>query len=210
MTQFKVLKYGNPTLREKSVEIAPNTAKLESFCECLLDTMYGFEGIGLAAPQVGILKRIIAVDVEDLEEQPVIFEKFIVDGESYELEFPLLLINPVITNAVGDFEYPFDGCLSIPGLDSLATHRKIKINVEALSIDGEKIEIIGAEGILSVCIQHEIDHLDGILFVDRLVNKNLNESDILAAVDSMEENLEYTKKMKKLKLVDAASKYSSL
>ena len=73
MTVLKVLKYGSQVLREESLPIDPKTPKLENFCECMIDTMYGMDGIGLAAPQVGINRRIIVVDVDDLEDQDVVY-----------------------------------------------------------------------------------------------------------------------------------------
>lgn len=209
MTVLKVLKYGNPVLREKSYPIDYNAPQMEDYCEAMIDTMYEMDGIGLAAPQVGINRRVIVLDVDDLDED-IVYEDFTMDRESYEIDFPLVLINPEIYKTEGEDVFPNDGCLSIPGLSPLKTKRIKKISVKAMSIDGEELRIIGAEGILNVCLQHEIDHLNGVLFVDRLVDDTLDESKILAAIEKQENSPEYQEKINKLNPVDGKELFKGL
>ncbi len=111
------------------------------------ETMYAAPGIGLAAPQVNIAERIIVIDISDSKDSL------------------LVMINPVIINTEGCTEHE-EGCLSVPGIYAQVS-RGEKIRVRALDKDGKPFELT-AEGLLGVCIQHEIDHLDGKVFVDYL------------------------------------------
>ena len=113
----------------------------------MLDTMYEAPGIGLSAPQVNVAKRVVTIDV------------------SKNRSAPVCLVNPEIRSADGETETE-EGCLSLPGIFEVVK-RPEKIRVHALDRDGRSREI-EAEGLLAVCIQHEIDHLDGRLFVDYL------------------------------------------
>src|ERR1700722_3625968 len=120
---------------------------LRQFIGNLLDTMYAANGVGLAATQVDVHKRVIRLDVSEMRDQP------------------LVLINPEILSKEG--EGPFEeGCLSLPGIYDKLT-RATRIRVRALGRDGQAVEM-DAEGLLGVCIQHEMDHLEGKLFVDYL------------------------------------------
>jgi peptide deformylase len=113
----------------------------------MFETMYGAEGIGLAAPQVGVSKRLFVMDVGNPETQP------------------RAVVNPVIVERSGS-ERGDEGCLSLPGLFG-AVDRSLAIVMEGQDLDGEPIRI-EASDLLSRCIQHELDHVDGILFIDRL------------------------------------------
>jgi len=113
----------------------------------MFDTMYADNGIGLAAPQVSVKKRVIVIDIQSNKSKP------------------LALINPEIISEEGEIESE-EGCLSCPGLTAVVK-RADDIVAEGLDVNGNRIEI-NASGLLAIALQHEIDHLDGILFIDRL------------------------------------------
>ena len=121
-------------------EITPNTLTL---LDDMAETMYDANGVGLAAPQVGVLKRIVVIDI---------------GGGLVEL------INPVIVEATGS-QIDYEGCLSVPGA-SARVDRPAYVKVEALNRDGEKI-IVEGEELMAVALCHELDHLDGILYIDK-------------------------------------------
>lgn len=141
--------YGDPVLRQKSAPIAEVNDELRALIADMRETMKAYSGVGLAANQVGIAKRVLVVDV------PLDDEK----------RAQLALVNPVITKRVGT-ETGEEGCLSIPGVWEDVTRAR-SIQLEALDEQGREIEI-EAEGYLARALQHEVDHLDGVLFVDRL------------------------------------------
>ncbi|MBE3554133.1 MAG: peptide deformylase [Thermicanus sp.] len=137
-----IVKHPDPILREKSVEVKKITPHIHKLLDDMADTMYDANGVGLAAPQVGVNKRII-----------------IVDGGNGLIE----MINPVILSLEGEQIGP-EGCLSIPGLTG-EVKRAMKCKVRALNRHGEEFEIEG-EGLIARAFQHEVDHLDGVLFID--------------------------------------------
>lgn len=145
MPVLKLEKYGSPILREKAVPVSNVDHEIREFVENMIETMYAEGGVGLAAPQVGVSKRIIVIDTE---------EKGVI-----------VLINPVIVKREGESKEE-EGCLSIPGIYS-PVRRSSVITVDAMDLDENKIRIT-QEGFLAVALQHEIDHLDGYLFIDRL------------------------------------------
>lgn len=147
MAKLDVLHYPDPRLRIKAKAISEVDEGIRKLAEDMFETMYDAPGVGLAATQVNVHKRILVADVSETHDQPV------------------CLINPKILAAEGDQETE-EGCLSVPGIFELV-HRAERIKVEALALDG-KPQQLEAEGLLAVCIQHEIDHLDGKLFVDYL------------------------------------------
>lgn len=116
----------------------------------MFDTMYEAEGIGLAAPQVGVSRRVLVVDVEDTDETRHVHA----------------LVNPVVVQSSRETDRGTEGCLSIPGIEETVT-RPARVMVEALSEGGEPVRI-EADGLLARALQHEIDHLDGVLFIDRV------------------------------------------
>lgn len=142
MAVYQIVKEGDPVLREKARAVPKITANVLKLLDNMADTMYDAEGIGLAAPQIGISKRVIVVDA----------------GQGL-----LELINPQVTSALGT-EEDIEGCLSIPGVQGNVA-RATQVIVTALNRDGAAVQI-EAEGLLARALQHEIDHLDGILFVD--------------------------------------------
>ena len=147
MTALNVLIYPDDHLKVVCEPVTEVNDAIRKIVDDMFDTMYQEEGIGLAAPQVDILQRIITIDVEgDKQNQ-------------------LVLINPEILASVGETGIE-EGCLSIPGFRALVP-RKEKVKVRALDRDGKEFTF-DADGLLAICIQHEIDHLNGILFVDYL------------------------------------------
>lgn len=136
---------GDPVLREVALEVQEITPLLKKLIDDMVETMYDAEGVGLAAPQVGIGKRIIVIDV--LDENGL-----------------LKLINPVIVKRDGK-ETAVEGCLSFPGVAG-EVERDVKVTIRAMDADGNPVELC-ASGLLARAFQHEIDHLDGILIVDR-------------------------------------------
>jgi peptide deformylase len=126
----------------------------------LFETMYAADGVGLAAPQVGVLRRVVVVDVRAYEREQADGKVEVPSGEA-----PVALINPVFSEKAGKLEWE-EGCLSVPQETGLVT-RAARCRVDYLDIDG-KPQTIEAEGLKSVALQHECDHLDGKLFVDYL------------------------------------------
>jgi peptide deformylase len=143
--------YGDPVLKQVSAPVTRFDAELARFGDDLLETMREAHGAGLAAPQVGVLKRMFAYDVG-------------VDEETGEHPFGVL-VNPVITRSEGE-QTGEEGCLSFPGLYYACT-RAQSVTVAANDVHGQRLELDG-EGVLARCFQHEIDHLDGVLFIERL------------------------------------------
>ncbi len=142
-----IRKNGEAILRQQSKEVKKITPALVRLLEDMAETMEAAVGVGLAAPQVGIGKRIIVV--------------------RHERDTVLELINPVVLKAAG-IETGSEGCLSCPGLYG-EVERAAEVEVEGLNREGKKIRING-EGLLARILQHEIDHLNGILFVDKATN----------------------------------------
>jgi len=140
-----VLEFPDKRLRTKAKEVAVVNEKIMALVDDMFETMYDFKGVGLAATQVNVHQRVIVIDVSE------------------EKDAPLCLINPEIIDKQGTEESE-EGCLSVPGFFENVT-RAEKIKIKALDRQGKYFEL-EADELLSVCIQHEIDHLDGKLFVD--------------------------------------------
>lgn len=155
MSLLEVLKYPNKRLKEKSKEVKEFIPSIEQLVEEMFKTMYAKNGIGLAAPQVGELIRVIVMDIPI--EDPIDPEKHTPD--------PISLINPKIIHGEGLIQYE-EGCLSCPEL-IIKVDRQKKITVSYQTIEGKSCEL-KTSGLKAVCIQHEIDHLNGVLLVDRL------------------------------------------
>ncbi len=167
MAILEILKYPDPKLRRKCLPVKKVTSEHKKFTDDMLETMYASRGIGLAAAQVDRLERMIVLDTRRPEGDDA-EARYELGGET-ELERaiqqPLVLINPVITKKEGHTTYN-EGCLSVPTYFEVV-ERALYIEVEALDADGQKL-MIKTDGLLAICIQHEIDHLDGKLFIDRL------------------------------------------
>ena len=149
MAILNILHYPDPRLRNKAKPVAGVTDEIRQLADDMLETMYDAPGIGLAAIQVNVEKRVIVIDISEDKNDPVI------------------LINPEVIAAEGEREFE-EGCLSVPEAYESVT-RADRIRVTAVNLDGEDYSF-DADGLLATCIQHEIDHLDGKLFVDYLSN----------------------------------------
>jgi peptide deformylase len=143
--------FGDPVLRERAAEVTEFDAWLARFGDDLLETMREAHGVGLAAPQVGVLKRVFAYDVAEDEE-----------GEVRDFG---VLVNPEIIHREGE-QTGLEGCLSFPGMYYDCT-RSLSVVVDAKDVAGNRLRVQG-EGVLARVFQHEIDHLDGVLFIDHL------------------------------------------
>jgi len=147
MAILKILEYPDPRLRTKAEPVLAVDDELRQLAGDMLETMYAAPGIGLAATQVNVHRRMLVADVSEKQDTPHVF------------------INPVIVERLGT-EAMEEGCLSVPGFYETVA-RAEWVRVRALGLDGEPFEK-ELDGLLAVCVQHEIDHLDGKLFVDYL------------------------------------------
>ncbi len=149
---MKILVYPHEILKSRAVPVRRLDGAIKRLADEMLKTMYKAEGIGLAANQVGELVRLVVIDIQRPPEEGG------TDG-------PLVLVNPVIVAGDGE-EVAEEGCLSVPGYGA-PLKRFSEVEVSCYDLDGKELRF-GAGGLLARCIQHEIDHLDGICFVDRL------------------------------------------
>ena len=143
----KILKIGDETLRKHARPVAEVDRRTRQLLDDMAETMYAADGAGLAAPQVGILRRVVVIDV----------------GEGL-----IELVNPEIVASEGE-QHQAEGCLSVPGKQGVVA-RPAKVTVRALNRRGKPIEIVG-EGFLAMALCHEIDHLDGVLYVDKIIEE---------------------------------------
>ena len=168
-SELKIFTYPAPILKKKAVAVEKFDDELRALCKDMLYTMYKAPGIGLAAPQVGHSIRLFVMDI-DYEREEII--KADETKEYAYSEFnPLILINPKIENKVGELLYE-EGCLSVPGIyEEVKRAESIKVTYQDL--DGQTHELQD-DGLLSICIQHENDHLDGYVFLERLSSLKRN------------------------------------
>lgn len=143
MAKLKILTAGDPVLRQTAAEVTKIDKKLIKLLKDMAETMYAAEGVGLAAPQIGVSKRIVVIDVGD-----GIIE----------------MINPVIVNKEGSV-VGGEGCLSVPEYEG-EVERAEKVECEFTDRSGKRY-LIETDGLLAIAIQHELDHLDGVLFIDK-------------------------------------------
>ena len=149
MPLMKILHYPDPVLRKKGVPVTEFDDDLKRLAEDMAETMYAAPGIGLAAPQVGVSKRLVVIDCAPKDEPPQL----------------MVLVNPEIAESGGEC-FEEEGCLSVPDFYA-QVHRNSEVTVRYQDLDGANHQI-EADGLLAIACQHEIDHLDGILFVDHL------------------------------------------
>ena len=147
MALLPILEYPDPRLKKVAAPIEAVTPEIRALVRDMAETMYSAPGIGLAAPQVNVQKRIVVIDISDTKDQLRVF------------------INPVLISAEGEQECE-EGCLSVPGYYE-KVRRAAKVSVRAIDLDGQPFELV-AEELLAVCLQHEIDHLEGKVFVEYL------------------------------------------
>ena len=148
MTQLTILRYPDPRLHTVAKPVAQVDARLRQLADDMFETMYEAQGIGLAATQVDVHERFIVVDVSENRDQPMV------------------LINPEIVWASEETRVGDEGCLSVPGIYD-GVERALAVTVQAMDLDGQ-LKTVEAEGMLAVCIQHEMDHLMGKVFVEYL------------------------------------------
>ena len=148
MTQLTILRYPDPRLNTVAKPIAVVDVRIQTLVDDMLQTMYAAEGIGLAATQINVHERLVVLDVSEGRDQP------------------LVLINPEIVWASDEKKVNNEGCLSVPGIYD-DVERALSVKVQSLDLDG-KTQTLEADGLLAVCIQHEMDHLMGKVFVEYL------------------------------------------
>ena len=146
----KIITEPNKILRQKSLSVKKVGKEEQVLMDDMLETMYAANGIGLAAIQIGVPKRIIVMDISKKDEK----------------NNPMYFVNPIIKNKNSETSTYEEGCLSVPNFFAEVDRPK-KCDVEYFDYDGKK-KILNAEGLLATCIQHEMDHLEGVLFIDYL------------------------------------------
>jgi peptide deformylase len=148
MAGLEIRLLGDPVLRERAAEVGTVDDEVRQLAKAMFNAMYEADGVGLAAPQVGIARRIIVVDARE-------------EGVT-----PMAIVNPRIVTVAASTEKAEEGCLSIPGVREVV-ERPASVTVEGLDLEGAPLTI-EAEGLHARVLQHEVDHLDGVLFLDRL------------------------------------------
>jgi len=148
MAKLTILEYPDPRLRTRAVPVAVVDDSIRTLIDDMLETMYAAPGVGLAATQINVHKRVLVADITREQDQPLAF------------------VNPEIIEREGKTEAE-EGCLSVPGIFDKLNTRSERVVVRALDREGKPFEL-EADGLLAVCIQHEMDHLEGRLFVDYL------------------------------------------
>lgn len=149
MAVLEILKYPHPALKKRCKEVDRIDGEVKKLIEDMTETMYQANGVGLAACQVGVPRRIIVVDVSPIDSQQSFFA----------------MINPEVITEEGEIDHE-EGCLSVPDCFEKLRRRE-KIRVRGISPEGKEMEVAG-EGILAIALQHEIDHINGILILDRI------------------------------------------
>ena len=166
-----VVKYGTPVLRQKGARVESITPTINKLAADMLETMYAYKGIGLAAQQVAIAMQLTVIDVRGVTDRPSSLE---MNGKPADVSgfMPLVLINPEV-KAVGQPADGPEGCLSFPEIYADISRPDL-VDVKALSLEGKPLEF-RCGGLLGRVIQHETDHLNGILFIDRMDKKTKEE-----------------------------------
>ena len=172
---YKIRVFGDPVLRKTATEVTDIDGKLVTLCDDMFQTMYDEPGIGLAAPQIGVQKRFFVYDLGD---------------------DPRVLINPVVTESEGEWVYE-EVCLSVPGLYWEIVRPKL-IHITGIDLDGNEVSI-EADELEARLFQHELDHLDGVLLIDRLDDETRK-----AALRTLREQYAKTEDSRIASLLDAA------
>jgi len=168
---LEITKYGNPVLRQKGAAIDKVTPEIKKLIDDMFETMHAHHGVGLAAQQIGKALQLTVIDVREAKDRPSTLE---LKGKPADINeiMPLVLINPEI-KPVGDPATSGEGCLSFPEIFAEVSRPEF-VEVKALDAKGKPIEF-KAGGLLSRAVQHEVDHLNGILFIDRMSKKAKDE-----------------------------------
>ena len=161
---LNIVKYGHPVLRQKGARIESLTPEIKKLIADMLETTRASKGVGLAAQQIGRALQLTVIDVRDVKDRPSWLE---LDGKPADVNafMPLVLINPEIT-PLGEFVSGGEGCLSFPEIFGEIA-RPESVDVKALNEKGKPVAFRGG-GLLARVVQHEVDHLNGILFIDRM------------------------------------------
>ncbi len=157
MSKKRIIIEPDPILREKSLKLETVDDELRKLMDDMLETMYDAQGIGLAAVQIGILKRVVVIDISKADQK----------------KKPIFLVNPSIAYKSKETSIHEEGCLSLPG-HFAEIERPAECQIDFIDYFGKQ-QSLKAEGLLATCIQHEVDHLDGVLFIDYLskLKKNM-------------------------------------
>jgi peptide deformylase len=160
----EIVQYGHPVLRQRCRPVTEVTEEIYTLAEDMLETMVDANGVGLAAPQVGVDLRLAVIDVSHDPEATSLVR---LDGEDVDLEsvMPLVFVNPELEYGI-EKEFGLEGCLSIQGIRA-EVRRPEMVKATLTSLDG-RVFTLEADGLLARALQHEIDHLNGVLFIDRL------------------------------------------
>lgn len=150
MTILKLYEYPHPVLKKKTEKVDKVDDEIRKFLDDMLETMYATNGCGLAAPQVGVSKRVVVIDIAHEGEEPA----------------PIYMVNPEIVWKSEETEICEEGCLSVPG-QRAEVERPAAVRIKYLDYDGVAQEML-AEDFLAVAAQHELDHLEGILYIDKI------------------------------------------
>lgn len=162
---MKILTFPDPKLREVSQPVETFGEEIKKLSEDMIETMYDANGIGLAAPQVGVLQRMVVIDTRPKDEKGRRYKYEDMSDLEKAVSQPLILINPEIVKGEGKTTFD-EGCLSIPGYYE-TVERYNYIEMKAFDVNGKEF-IVKTDGLLAICMQHELDHLEGTLFVDHL------------------------------------------
>jgi peptide deformylase len=183
IVKLQIRKYGDPVLRHKGARIEKVSAEIKKLVTDMFDTMYEARGVGLAAQQVGHALQLTIVDVRGIKDRPSTME---IGGKPVDVEahMPLVLINPELILGSQTFTGP-EGCLSFPEMFAEIT-RPAEVDVVAMNDKGEKISF-HAGGLLAKAVQHEFDHLQGILFIDRMSSET--KRDLKPELDALAEEI---------------------
>jgi peptide deformylase len=166
-----VVKYGTPVLRQKGARIETITPAIKKLAADMMETMYSYKGVGLAAQQVAVAIQMTVIDVRGVTDRPSSLE---LNGQAADVSgfMPLVLINPLV-KPVGQPATGPEGCLSFPEIYADIS-RPDTVDVKALNLEGKPVEF-RCGGMLARVVQHELDHLQGILFIDRMDRKTKEE-----------------------------------
>lgn len=161
---LEIVKYGDPVLRAKGAPVDEVTPEVRKLADDMIETMRSANGVGLAAQQIGKALQLAVIDVTPVEDRP---SAMFIDGESVKLEdyMPMVLINPELQFSK-DRETATEGCLSFPDISADIT-RPSGVRCKARNLEGKEVEF-DAAGLLARAVQHEVDHLNGVLFIDRM------------------------------------------
>jgi len=161
---LEIRKYGDPVLRTKGREVTPDEPQLKQLAADMLETMESANGVGLAAQQIGEAIQLTVIDIEDVEDRP---SAMFIGDEEVDLQkyMPLILLNPKLQLSE-EKESGTEGCLSFPEMNA-EINRASGVRCKAQLLDGSTLEF-DAAGLLARALQHEVDHLHGVLFIDRM------------------------------------------